>query len=849
MPVLYRASLGYLTHHPWQLGLALLGIGIGVAVMVAVDLANTSAQRAFRLSMDTVNGAATHQIVAGPDGVDENLYTRLRVDAGIRDIAPVVQGYVEVDGTTLQLLGVDVFAERGIRSYVLPEDESRVIGDVADRGAAGSIGAIRRLLTEPGAVFMSGATAAQLGLDPDRRMTVISDGKRYPAVLAGTIRDGSPRRLDDLIIADISVAQHWLGMRGRLSRIDVREPDDSDGALGASIRALLPPDAQLLETARRTRTVTELSSAFTTNLTAMSLLALLVGVFLIYNSVGFAVLQRRGLIGILRAHGVTRGQTFRLILAEGLALGLVGAVLGVVLGIWLGDQLLVLVSRSINDLYFRVNVTDVAVSPASVARGLSAGLLATLVAVAVPALEAAAYAPRLATVRSILERRAGGMLPKIALAGIVAALSSLLLLALSGDNLVAGLSAVFLMIVGVSLCIPLAVRPLTAIVAPLAGRLGGVGGRLAVAGIGATLSRTGVAIVALAVAVSATIGVGIMVDSFRASVSEWLGNTLRSDIYVGVARGSLDPTLLEDMVAIDAVLAYSTSRRAWIEGESGRTRIIALRMAPGSYAGTRILDGDADPAWDAFDEAGAVIVSEPYAYRKNLSRGDRLTLDTANGPQEFVIAGVYQSYDANAGAVLMSRDTYDRHWRDRGVDSIGLYLADPGESERVAAELRRLSAGRQAIVVRSNRELVDRSMQIFDRTFVITDVLYWLAVGVAVIGILGAMLALQLERLRELAVLRSVGMTPAALGGMVTLQSGVIGFLSGLAAIPLGLLMAWLLIDVINRRAFGWRMDIEVPVSVLAEALLLAVGAAVVAGLYPAWRAARTRIALAMREE
>jgi putative ABC transport system permease protein len=140
-------------------------------------------------------------------------------------------------------------------------------------------------------------------------------------------------------------------------------------------------------------------------------------------------------------------------------------------------------------------------------------------------------------------------------------------------------------------------------------------------------------------------------------------------------------------------------------------------------------------------------------------------------------------------------------------------------------------------------------MQIFDRTFVITDVLYWLALGVAATGILGAMLALQLERARELAVYRALGMTQGQLGRTILLQTAFIGLLSGLAAIPLGLMMAWVLINVINRRAFGWQMDLMMSPAVLLGAVLLAVFTAVAAGLYPAWRAAQARPALAMREE
>jgi putative ABC transport system permease protein len=197
----------------------------------------------------------------------------------------------------------------------------------------------------------------------------------------------------------------------------------------------------------------------------------------------------------------------------------------------------------------------------------------------------------------------------------------------------------------------------------------------------------------------------------------------------------------------------------------------------------------------------------------------------------------------------MSRATYDRFFDDPGIDSLGLYLHAEVSAELIMEQLRSVSAGRQALIMNSNARIREISLGIFDRTFVITNVLYWLAVGVAIIGILGAMLALQLERTRELGILRAVGMTQVQLGGLVILQTVFIGLLSGLAAIPLGLVMAWVLIEVINRRAFGWQMDVMIVPADLLTALSLAVGAALLAGIYPAWRAASARPALAMREE
>jgi putative ABC transport system permease protein len=842
MPVLYRASLGYLLRHPWQLALALLGICIGVAVMVAVDLANESSRKAFLISMDAVTGKATHQIIGGPNGIDEALYVQLRVEEGIRGIAPVVAGYVRVNESIIQVLGIDLFAESQIRTFAL---NARTAGAGRDKPLQTLF---RNFLSGSGAVLMSPQTASLLSLQPGERFEVGAGGNYFDATLLGVVGDDQSPALNNLIVTDIAVAQAWLDQPGWLSRIDVRIPPN-DAAREKQLRELLPPDALLLSATGRTRTMTELSSAFMTNLSAMSLLALLVGVFLIYNSVSFAVLQRRPLIGILRTIGVTRQQAFVLILTEAAMLGLVGAILGVVVGIWLGEQLLVLVSRSINDFYFRVNVTEVSVGLLSVSKGLVAGLGATLIAATAPAIEAASYRPRLALIRSVLEQRTGRVLPAIAKAGVTLVLLSFLVLNFSGSSLVAGLSAVFMLILGFALCIPLVVRRILVILEPVAARLGGMPARLAVSGIAASLSRTGVAIVALAVAVSATVGVSVMVDSFRGSVSNWLEQTLQSDIYVAAPGGNLDPDLIDDLVKLDGVENYSTRRRIWLENEAGRTRIIVLQMAPGGYVGTEFLDAEPQRAWQAFEQEDGIFVSEPYAYRNSVASGDTVDLTTRFGPKAFDIAATYQSYDVNTGAVMMSRSTYDRYWNDSKVDSIGLYLGPGTDVKNLAQQIADTGAGRQPLLIRTNREIRELSLQLFDRTFVITNVLYWLATGVAFIGILGAMLALQLERARELAVLRALGMTPAQLGGMITLQTGVIGLLSGLAAVPLGLVMAWVLIEVINRRAFGWQMDMSISPAVLALAVALAVAAALLAGIYPAYRAASSRPALAMREE
>jgi putative ABC transport system permease protein len=773
--------------------------------------------------------------------VSETTYAKLRVEHGVRTIAPVVEGMITADGTSLTLLGIDLFAEQDIRSFTRQVQSE-------EPAASGSESLFTGFLITPGVVTTSARTAEQLGLTLGDTFEVVAGGRARQARLLATLANDSDGSLDFLLITDIATAQEWLGQAGWLSRIDVRVDDGNEAALDR-LRAALPDGTQLLSASMRTRSTAEISKAFMTNLTAMSLLALLIGLFLIFNSVNFSVLQRRNLIGVLRALGLTRRQLLAMILVEAGVLGALAAVLGVILGIALGEQLLDLVSRTINDLYFRVSVTSVSVGPFSVVKGIVAGIGVALVAAAFPAIEATSYQPRLALTRSSLEHRARRVLPVVTLIGVVIMASAALLIVVSGTNLVAGLAAVFLLILGFALCVPLCVSFPSTLTAPLAAKLGGTTARMAVAGIASGLSRTGVAIVALAVAIAATIGVSVMVDSFRGSVSTWLEQALQADVYTGALRGAMDPELIDAIRNLDGVEDISTRKRAWVEDASGRTQLRVFDIPPESYAGAELLDADPGEAWPAWEKRDAVFVSEPYAYQNSVGAGDAITLPTDHGLHEFAVAATFQSYDITASGVMMSRKTYARHYLDDTIDSLGLYLADGIETGTIVSQIENLSAGWQRLYVSSNANLQQESLRIFDRTFVITGVLYWLTLGVAFIGILSAMLALQLERAREFATLRALGMTPTQVGVMITAQTGIIGLLSGLASLPLGAVMAYVLIKVINRRAFGWQIDINIAPEILATSVAFAVGAALLAGLYPAYRAGQSQPAIAMREE
>ncbi len=851
---LRAATVRHLLRHPAQLALALIGLTLGVGTIVAVDIATASAQRAFELSLQAVNGAATHQFTAGPAGIDESLYVQLRRAAPQgAHLAPLATGYALLADRTLELIGIDPPASAELGAGTAGRATGLGAGTAGRATGLGAGTDPRDWFTRDGAVVLSAATAAQLKLAPGASFELEVGGVRQRAFLAGTLGQGAAG-LDGIALTDIAQAQEWLGTLGRLTRIDARLPPGAPGSAAlARLRTLLPADVEVHESRAEARETFAMTDAFITNLKAMSLLALLVGTFLIYGAVSFAVLQRRTLIGVLRALGVTRAQVLRLILGEALLLGVVGAACGCLLGVAIGHLLLRLVSQTINDLYFVVAVTSIAVPAATLVKAVAVGIVTALAAALIPALEVAGAVPQLGLQRSVIERRARAIARRFVVGGVLFALLAALLIALSGHSLLAGFAALFLLLLGVAAVTPAVLRVLGLAGARLFAHRSAVA-RLALLDVAGSLSRTGVAVAALGMALTAMIGVAVMVESFRESLREWLVQSMHADVYISAPGPSgniarrLDPAVVQALLGVPGVRAHSEARHAVVGSPRGPIELNALRLVPGSDGAFRLTEGDAGVAWQGF-HAGAILVSEPLSWRLGLHPGDTLALTTADGPRGFRVAGVFREYGNDRGEILMDLDTYRGHWHDNEIGGLGIYLDKAVTAAAAVPALRRSVAGRQSLFIRSNADIRALSMSIFERTFVITRVLYWLAAGVAAIGLVSALLAWELERSRALALLRTLGVTPWGIALLVTAQTLFMGAVAFLAAVPAGLLTALVLTQVINRRAFGWQIDLHLAVPQFTNALVLALAAALAAGAYPAWRSARAPLARGLREE
>ncbi len=839
--LLVRASRRFLLRHPGQLGLAVAGIALGVAVVVGVDIANDSARRAFEVSVELVSGRSTHQLVGVSGTLPETLYSKLRTELGIYRAAPVIESRISLPGLPgrpFTLLGLDPLSEAPFRD------------SLAMRG--GTAVDLARLMTGPATVVLPRLLAERLNVRAGDRIRMNVAGRESSVEVVGIVDFDAARQAiaETMVFADIATAQELLGLPGLISRIDLILGADEAGRLAQADLA----GATLVETAAHNETLVEMTRAFRINLTALSLLALVVGMFLIYATLSFLVVQRRRLMGIERALGVTQWQLFAVTLGEALLLGATGTAAGLLLGHWLGRGLVTLVLQTMEDLYFTRRVAAVPIDFWIHARGAALGLGATVLAALAPALEAARMPPRAAMSRAELEDRTRRRVPWLALSGVACAALAGGLLAAGTRSLIVAFAGLFCVIAAAALFTPGVTMMLMRALERPAAWLGHLPGRLAARSAGASLSRTGVAVAALSVAVATVIGVGVMIGSFRTSVEAWLAGTLQADFYLRLEPGApaeaseaLSPARIGFIAALPGVEGLSLSRWVRLPARAGDVLLRAVEPGPRGW-GLSIIEGDPEAAWDAF-VSGAVVVSEPFARKNGVGAGDALELPTATVPMEFRIAGVFRDYSSDRGAVMIPLGTYRNLWRDERLTGVGVYLGPGADVNRVRRELEGYAATALDLQLETSAEIRAASMQVFERTFTITEVLRWLAGLVAFFGILSALSALALERAHEAGVLRAIGFTPAQLRGLVLAQTGLLGLASGLVAIPVGVVLAALLVFVINERAFGWSMALQVQPGVLAGGLLLALAAALVAGILPALRMSRAPLAAAVREE
>lgn len=841
----------------------IVGIALGVAVVVAIRLANASSIAGFETALEATAGRTSIEIRGAAGGIPED---QLRALVGLRDIgivSPVIEGDMAVDlggGRTeaMRVLGVDILRDRPFRDYRLLH-----LGGNSDGGPESLEVTTQRfleLLTDERGVILTQAFASRHRVSVGDELRLIAGDRIASYHVRGLLADEGPARLLDgnFILMDIAAAQLALGRLGRVDRVDVLLPASADvSAALETVAARLPHGLAAQRPSRRGEQVEHMLAAFQLNLSALSWIALIVGLFLVYNTVTISVLARREEIGTLRALGTTRRQVLALFLGEAAALGATGAVAGLLLARVLADAAIALTATTVKTLYIASASAPPAIGAGHVALAFALGVLLSLAAAAVPAWEASRVAPTSAMRGSDrLEMRY--RLRPIFLVGpvaLVAVTGGLATLGPVGGVPIFGYAASLTAVAAASLLVPAILFGVTHIARRALRRLLGVEGLLAHANLAAAIPRLSISVAALAVSLSMMVAVAVMIGSFRETVIYWAGQTLRADLYIGPAvrpTASSEQTLSQDVIDIvrrhpdvEAVDLFRSTETTY----DGNLVLLNTGRFDVLVAHARLLfKSPADAATAMRQAAGedAVVVSEPFANRYGRSVGDRITLATPEGDRTFRIAAVYYDYSSDRGAVMIDRGTFERYWGDLPPTGASAYLKADASADRVRDDIMAAVGDARRVFIYTNRTLRDEVLRVFDSTFAITYALEIIAIVVAMLGVAGTLLTLVLERRRDLTLLRLIGADRRQIQRMVVAEAATIGATSQVVGLGIGLGLSLVLIFVINVQSFGWTIQFHVPLAFLLHSSLAVIAATAAAGFYPARRAARLGV---LREE
>ncbi|MGE6109120.1 FtsX-like permease family protein [Aeromonas sobria] len=792
---LYRA-------HPWLLLMSLAGLTLGVTLVVAIELLNHSARTNFVAARSQLAGEANYRL-APRGGLDEQIYVTLVRSQPSLDAMPELHAWLKDEqGRSFQLLGMDLFNPGPLR---------KLFGDQPTREPDFT-------LRRADSVWLSAPEARRLDWQPgqSRDFALGDEGQRpLTLTLAGTFEPGAVP-MERLLVTDIGLAQPLLGKAGRLDRIVFKASETQAQALQAALRADFPDLPLWLEPISPALDASQLGDALALNLTALSLLAMAVGLFLVFNAQRFVQSVRRPLIAQLIILGMAPRRVLHWLILELALLATLGTLLGLLLGSLLALALMGQLTQALADLYGPNPIDLLRLSPASLGKALVLGLLGMLAANLPGWWQLLRQSP--------LELREGNSRPSAhpwQRRGLAIAILLLCALCLWRPDTGLG-GALFVAggwLLAMALILPDALRSLL-------GRLRARGPLTARLGVAETLyhlDRTAIAVMALQLAIAAAIGIGVMVSSFRSSVEIWLGQRLAADLYVsapkGVAgsRGALGEQTLTAILATPDVSA--ASRRAVLPARWQGQPIEWAQMdfIPELKAAYPLLAG----RWPATSDE--VLASEPLTVRLGVRVGQTLEVTSEGGPRRLTVTGVYQDYGSDKGQIL--------HAFEGGkVQSLALFSTDP---ERLGDRLRG-QFGEQVNLLPAPA-IHAAALKVFDQTFVVTELLKLLILGIAFVGIGSAFMVLGLARRGELQTLQSLGVGPRHCRRLLVWQGAGLGLLTALLALPVGYGLAWVLIEVVNPRAFGWRLAFEAAPLHAVTALLLAP----VCGALASWYAAR----------
>lgn len=845
-------GLRHLTTKKLRTVLTVLGVGFGVGLFIAVDLINRATLRSFKDNIEAVAGSADFTISAGGPGFPEEVLEKVEKIPGVQRAIPMVEDRAYLTGPrsseTLVIFGVDLLKEQAVRQY------ETVDGQMIDDPLV--------FLNQPDSLIVSSTFAKEHGLKLDSKIELATAGGSKIFTVRGILVPSGPAKAygGAVAIMDIDGARFSFGKEGRLDRIDVvvAENDSADtvlkrcqSELGSGFSIEKPHD--------QAEQMNRLVSAFQKLLVFMSSLAVLVGLFMVTHSVSVAVAERRREIGSLRALGTTRSSILLLFVSESFLIGIIGSLIGAGAGWLLSFQLVKSVALSIsNQMLTQLALPEIAFNSTDLLRALAIGSGVSVVAALWPAFKATRIGPLEAirdqsAVHSASERR-------LSFSRFAVGVALLALFTLStvqgwaaktswGDfvNQVSSMAGAILVTPMLATLISMAFRKISL-------RASSAVGRLSQENLLRDPKRTSSNVLALMVGLIMVVLISSINSSFRLSVASWLDKILHADLLVSshgrmfaFQTQPLDESLggeIETSPAVTDALQYPVRGLRFIRIQhEGRTVAIKAFDRPDPALGYVLFDVKDRSPQEAGDDLfngkkPVILVSRNFVTHFGKRTGDEIVLNTPTGPIRALIGGMVTDFASNQGVIYMDRAIYKKHWRDPLINVFYLKLKEGADRERIRARIDESFGRSRNLMVTLNSELKSDVIRSVDQSFAYGRALEGAALLIALLGLMNTFFISVMERTRELGLLRAVGMSRPQTFKMILLESLSQGLIATVLAIVLGSWTAFLWIRYSLEDAMGWTIQFHFPYATVLTAVALGLLVSIVAGFWPARRAA-----------
>jgi putative ABC transport system permease protein len=848
--MLRLVSWPYVRKHRLRSALTVVAIAIGVAVFVAMRIANTALLGSFQETVNRVAGATELQITAGELGFGEEVLERVQEMPHVRVAAPVIEAVVgtglEGQGNLL-VMGVDMTGDRSLRSYELAAGGEPLLDDPLV------------FLAQPDSLIVSETFAARNGLTLDSRVPLQTMDGEKPFTIRGILKPSGLASAfgGNMAIMDVYAAQHVFGRGRTFGRIDVAVTEGASvSGVQATLQQALGPGFEVQPPSSRGQSFASLLRIYRFLLVFSSAFALLVGMFIIYNTFGIAVSQRRSEIGLLRALGATKGQIFRIFVGESLVFGLIGSLLGIVIGQLAAGGVAAGAAGIVEGVY---GVSGLEARPgidaAVVVLALAAGVVTSALAAAMPAHAASRVDPAVALQKGRVQALEARHLRGISAAGVAALVIgvSTLQLTESGGGFYIGYGA---MLTGALLLTPLLSVLLTRAIKPLLIWLRPVEGALAADSLLAASRRTAATVVALMLSLALTIGLAGIARGAYAAITGWVATALNPDLFVTASPTLTDRnyrfpgTMTGALGKVRGVAEAHRQRMARVPFRGTTVRLNAIEMANTHRRSPRqALEGDLDRMFGEAAHGRGLIVSENFSSLFGSHSGDTITLSSPTGDLALPILGVIREYGDQQGALFIDYSLFSERWKDDSVDIFRIYVAPGAAPEQVKTDILSAFSDHQRIFVLENADVRRYVSGLTGQWFSMSYAQLAVAMLVAVLGIVNSITVSVTDRKRELGILRAVG----GLGRQVRLAIWMEALGVGLVSLALGLgvgaMHLYGSLEMTARDFPGLRFDYMYPYGVAAALVPVILGSAVLGALAPAESAVRSPLVEALEYE